>query len=107
MRLGMTPMIALIMAALVLTLAGCQDNRVPVLEKRVTDLESKVNSLKEKQQEKSDADSANAARFKQCVYSADDNFDSALRLNGTKNQNGCMRFRQAPCKSFSVRNRAS
>lgn len=71
-----------------LALCACKDDRVPSLEKRVADLESKMKTLEEKQQARADADSTNEARFKQCVYSADDEFDHALRLNGTKNSNG-------------------
>jgi hypothetical protein len=84
----MKPMILLLIAALVVSLTGCQDNRVPTLEKRIADLESKVNTLEEKQQAQADADSTNEARFKQCVYSPDDEFDNGLKLNGTKNSNG-------------------
>ena len=84
----MKPTIILSISALVFVLIGCQDNRVPTLDKRIADLESKVKTLEEKQQAKADADSTNESRFKQCVYSADDEFDNGLRLNGTKNANG-------------------
>jgi hypothetical protein len=85
---GMKPMIIVPISAFALGLAGCQDNRVPTLEKRIADLESKVKTIGENQQAKVDAASTNEARFKQCVYGADDEFDNALRLNGTKNPNG-------------------
>ena len=81
-------LIVLPVSVLVLILAGCQDDRVPALEKRTVDLESKVKTLEEKQQAKVDVGSTNEARFKQCVYSADNEFDNGLRLNGTKNKNG-------------------
>ena len=84
----MKPTILLPIFALAFDLVGCQDNRVPTLERRVADLESKVKTLEEKQQARAEADSTNQDRFKQCVYRADDEFDNALRLNGTKNPNG-------------------
>jgi hypothetical protein len=71
-----------------LGLSACKDDRVPSLEKRVSDLETRTKTIEENQKSKLEADATNEARFKQCVYSADDDFDSTLRLNGTKNANG-------------------
>jgi hypothetical protein len=71
-----------------LGLSACNDNRVPSLEKRVSDLETRMKTIEESQKAKADTDATNEARFKQCVYSADDEFNSGLRLNGTKNANG-------------------
>ena len=85
---GMKSTLILSISASIFILIGCQDNRVPTLEKRISDLESKVKTLEDKQQAKADADSTNEANFKECVRSADDDYNSTLRLNGTKNSNG-------------------
>jgi hypothetical protein len=84
----MKRMILLPIAALVIILAGCQDERVPALEKRIADVEAKMKTVEDKQQAKIDADSINEVNFKECVRSADDDYNSTLRLNGTKNSNG-------------------
>ena len=61
---------------------------MPSLEKRVSDLETKIKTIEDTQKEKAQEDATKEARFKQCVYSADDDYDAGLRLNGTKNKNG-------------------
>ncbi|SRR6266702_1925653 len=79
---------SVLFAALTLGLCACQDQRLPTLEKRVADLESKVKTLEGMQKEKSDSVSQNQADFRDCVHAADDDFMQAVRSNGTKNGRG-------------------
>jgi hypothetical protein len=79
---------ALTSAIAFLTLTGCLDDRVLALEKYAAELEIRVKLLEEAQKAKADAASAKDDRFEQCVQKADDQFDSGLRMNGTKNKDG-------------------
>jgi hypothetical protein len=72
----------------VLILTGCQDDRVPPLEKRIAELETKVKNLEELQEARASANSIKEADFRDCVSRADDAFDHSLRMNGTKSSDG-------------------
>jgi hypothetical protein len=85
MRRVIIPLVSIVVF---FALAGCQDNRVPPLEKRITELETKVKNLEDLQEARANADSIKETDFKQCVYRADDEFDHALRMNGSKNSDG-------------------
>ena len=71
-----------------LTLIGCQDDRVPPLEKRIAELETKVKHLEDLQEARANTDSIKEAGFKECLARADDEFDHALRMNGKKSSDG-------------------
>lgn len=73
---------------LILVLSACTDDRVPALEKRVSDLETRLKNIEDNQNAKEKADASSEARFKQCIYDADDDFNVNLRNNGTKNGRG-------------------
>jgi hypothetical protein len=74
--------------AIAIGLSSCKDERVPALEKRISDLEARTKAIEDNQKAKTDADAKNEARFKECIYSADDDFDTNLRNNGEKNGKG-------------------
>jgi hypothetical protein len=71
-----------------LGLSACQDNRVPSLEKRVSDLETKMKAIEDDKKARADADAINESSFKQCIFSADEEFSKSIHLNGSKNANG-------------------
>jgi hypothetical protein len=80
--------LSVVLLLMVVGLCGCQDQRVSMLEKQVTELEGKVKTIEEKQTQTADAASEKQAQFRDCVDGADDDFLSAVRSNGTKNRNG-------------------
>lgn len=85
MRRIIVPLVSIVVFFI---LTGCQDDRVPPLEKRIASLETKVKNLEDLQQARANADSIKQSDFKDCVSRADDEFDHALRMNGTKNSDG-------------------
>jgi hypothetical protein len=80
--------VPLVPIAALFILTGCQDERVPPLEKRIAELETKVKHLEELQEAKASADSIKEADFRDCVSRADNEFDHSLRMNGAKNSDG-------------------
>ena len=85
MRNIFLPLVAIISF---LILIGCQDERVPPLEKRIAELETKVKHLEDLQEARASADSIKEADFRECVSRADDAFDHSLRMNGTRSSDG-------------------
>jgi hypothetical protein len=73
---------------LLFALAGCQDNRVTTLEKRVDHLEQTVRELQADRTKASDDDSARRAKLERCVADADAAFQTDMVSNGTKQRNG-------------------
>jgi hypothetical protein len=63
---------------------GCEDKRVPPLEKRVTDLEVKMKDLEQERTKAAEAQSQKNVAFNICVGAANDEYQSNVRSNGTK-----------------------
>ena len=80
---------------------------MPSLERRVSDLETKIKTIEDTQKEKAQEDSTKEARFKQCVYSADDDYDAGLRLNEQRTRMVPTRFRPPVSPNSSGRNKIS
>ncbi len=69
-------------------LAGCQDNRVTTLEKRVDHLEQTVHQLEADRTKAADDDSVRRAKLESCVADANAAFQTDMVNNGTKQRNG-------------------
>ncbi len=65
-------------------LAGCQDNRVTTLEKRVDHLEQTVHQLEADRAKAADDDSARRAKLESCVADANAAFQTDMVSNGTR-----------------------
>jgi NADP-dependent 3-hydroxy acid dehydrogenase YdfG len=73
---------------LLIPLAGCQDNRVTTLEKRVDRLEQTVHQLEADKTKTVDDDVARRAKLESCVADANAAFQTDMVSNGTRQRNG-------------------
>jgi outer membrane murein-binding lipoprotein Lpp len=81
-----------VIAAVAISLTGCQDQRVTDLEKRVSGLEQSVRQLESDSQVRATKaagdDEDRREKLRACVADANAAFEQSVRSNGTKLGNG-------------------
>jgi hypothetical protein len=78
--------IALLTLGLMTT--GCEDKRIPALEKRVGDLEQKTKQLEADKTKAADEQSQKEVNLQVCVAAANDQYQQNIMSNGTKSRDG-------------------
>src|SRR5258707_15403218 len=98
---------SLLLLAIAIGLCACRHDRVPILEKRVTDLEAKVKTLEDIQKAKSDVDARKEARFNQCVSIADEDLIPPFASMEPCTEMVPMIFTPAACRNFNGKSKTS